>query len=84
MTNFQFYLNSPLRGRFILGPADGFFLKPFSAFYLLFIGLQLRQVWFFRGLWVAVLPGASEHPGPAAPHQLWRFRPLSGALFFLC
>jgi len=33
---------------------------------LLFIGLQLRQVWVFRGLWVTVLPGASEHPGPAA------------------
>lgn len=49
MTNFQFYLNSPLRGRFILGPADGFFPKPFSAFYLLFIGLRVRQVWVFLG-----------------------------------
>ena len=66
MTNFQFYLNSPLRGQFILSPADGCFPKPCSALGLLFIGLQLWQVWVFRGLWVTVLPGASEHPGPAA------------------
>lgn len=32
MTNFQFYLNSLLQGCSILGPADGFFLKPSSAF----------------------------------------------------
>lgn len=35
MTNFQFYLNSLLQGCSILGPADGFFLKPSSA--LLFV-----------------------------------------------
>lgn len=78
MTNFQFYLNSPLQGRSILGPADGFFLKPSSAFYLLFIGLQLHQVWVFQGLQVVVLPGESEHPGPG---RLWRLCPLSGAYF---
>lgn len=38
MTNFQFYLNSLLQGCSILGPADGFFLKASSAFYLLFLG----------------------------------------------
>lgn len=83
MTNFQFYLNSPLRGRFMLGPADGFFPKPFSAFYLSFIRLQLRHVWFFGGLWVAVhrcarCIGASQ---PCCPMPAWRFCPLSGAYF---
>lgn len=78
MTNFQFYLNSPLQGRSILGPADGFFLKPSPGFYLLFIGLQLRRVWVFQGLQVVVLPSASEHPGPG---WLWRLRPLSRADF---
>lgn len=66
MTNFQFYLNSPLQGRSILGPADGFFLKPSPGYYLLFIGLQLHRVWVFQGLQVVVLPsGAGSIPAQA-------------------
>lgn len=84
MTNFQFYLNSPLRGQFILGPADGFFLQPFSAFYLLFIGLQLPS-----GL---VFPGAVGHSAaqcvrasrPCHPTLAPEVLPSLRGLFFLC
>lgn len=78
MTNFQFYLNSPLRGRSILGPAHGFFLKPPPVFYLLFIGLQLRRGWVFQG---AAGRGVSEHPGPG---WLLEASPSLRGLFFLC
>lgn len=81
MTNFQFYLNSPLRGRFILGPADGFFPNPFSAFYLLFIGLQVRQIWLFQGQRVVVLP---EAPRPCCPAPALDVSPSLRGLFFLC
>ena len=84
MTNFQFYLNSPLQGWSILGPADGFFLKPFSAFYLLFIRLQLRQVWFFWGLWghsAARCIGASRLCCPVLALEV---SPSLRGLFFLC
>ena len=52
MTNFQFYLNSPL---LILGPADGFFWKPFDIDWAV-----------FRGLWVFSFPSL-QMGDPAAP-----------------
>lgn len=81
MTNFQFYLNSPLQGRSVLGPADGFLLRPSSAFYLLFIGLQLHQVWLFQGLQVVVLP---RGVGASRPRPAQEASPSLQGLFFLC
>lgn len=64
MTNFQFYLNSPL---LILGPAGAFFWKPFDIDWAV-----------FRGRWVFFLPiptdwepcGAMERRGRDIPRAI--------------
>lgn len=59
MTNFQFYLNSPLRGQFVLCPADRVFLKPFSAFWCL-LGCGSGRFGFPGGCGLRCCP---VHPG---------------------
>lgn len=84
MTNFQFYLNSPLQGQFILGPADGFFPKPFFSF--------LFVIYWAAGPADLVFPGAVGRgaarcigaPRPCRPAPALEVSPSLRGLFFLC